>query len=730
MKRFNDVTQPATALLCRALRPAVWTVLVTVLASCSVLPLTLPGRTPEPPPPPMVVDAVDPRVELLWDSYGVPHIFADDETALFYAYGWAQMRSHGDLILRLFAQARGRGAEFGGERFVEADVWTRTNGIPQRADAWLAEQSPHIRAYLDAFVLGMNEFARQNPDAIGDAWRQVLPIQPADPLAHQQRVLNFTFMANPAIAAAVQRQWPVVPGSNAWAIGPDRSSSRNTLLLGNPHLPWSDLFTWYEAHLSAPGLNAYGAGLIGMPTLAIAFNEHLGWTHTVNTYDGADLYELTLSADGYVFDGELRAFDVEQQSLLVLQADGTHATRPLTVRRSVHGPVIAERDGRAIALRVAGLDRPHLLDQYIDMMRATSRSHFEAALARLQMPMFTVMYADRAGNIMHVFNGVVPVRPRGDWRYWQGAVRGDSSSTLWTQAHSYGALPRVLNPPTGWLQNANDPPWTTTIPFVLDPRLFPPYMAPELPMAFRPQRSARMLMEDNRITFEELVAYKYDARMEAADHLVQDVVAAARVSGDEYARAAADVLERWDRTALAQSRGGVLFVAFLRALYRERWPTGTPFEVPWTATAPLATPDGLADPRRAVTLLGETARAVRERYGTLEVAWGDVYRLQRDTLDLPASGGPGEAGVFRVLDFAPLAADSTRFAAVGGDSYILAVEFAEPVRAMTLLAYGNASQPGSPHRTDQLALYARHELRPVWFTRAEVLPHVLLREAF
>ncbi len=52
--------------------------------------------------------------EILWDRYGVPHIFAPDHPSLFHAYGYAQMEAHGELLLRLYAQARGRGAEFYG----------------------------------------------------------------------------------------------------------------------------------------------------------------------------------------------------------------------------------------------------------------------------------------------------------------------------------------------------------------------------------------------------------------------------------------------------------------------------------------------------------------------------------------------------------------------------------------------------------------------------------------
>jgi acyl-homoserine-lactone acylase len=694
----------------------------------------------------------DVRVEVLWDSYGVPHIFAEDAGALFYAFGWAQMRSHGDLLLRLYGQARGRAAEYWGERFVDSDTWILTNGVPARAERWLAAQPPHMASYLDAFVAGINAFAEQNPEAIDPQWAVALPVRTTDVLAHQQRVLHFTFIASPQSIAGIARQWQAagaagasgadawtatdrdvtaaLPGSNAWAVAPSRTAGGRALLLANPHLPWGDIFTLYEAHLVAPGVAAYGATIVGFPVLAMAFNDDLGWTHTVNTIDGADVYELTLDGDAYVFDGSTRSFDIEHHTLRVRAEDGSLTERPLNVRRSVHGPIIAERDGGALALRVAGLDAMQLLGQYWDMVRSTGLAQFEAALSRLQLPLFTVMYADRAGNILHVFNGAVPVRSRGDWAYWQGIVPGDSSATLWTQTHAYHSLPRVLNPTTGWLQNANDPPWTTTIPFPLDPFFFPSYMAPERPLSFRAQRSALMLSEPQRLTLEQLASLKHSTRMGAADHLVHDVVAAARAIGDPDAIAAADVLERWDRNADADSRGAILFQAFYRELQRHRWPDGSPFEIPWTARSPLSTPDGLSDPRAAVALLARAAQIVQRTHGSLDIAWGDIHRFRRDDIDLPANGGPGNVGVFRVIDFEPMPGDSTRFVATGGDSYIAAIEFARPLRARILLTYGNASQPGSPHRTDQLGLAATKQLRTVWLTRDEIMENLALREVF
>jgi acyl-homoserine-lactone acylase len=691
------------------------------------------GRSAAPAPAPMLrrgaIDSTNARVEVLWDDYGVPHIFAQDASALFYAFGWAQMRNHADLILRLYAQARGRAAEYWGERHASYDIWVVTNGIPARAVQWWDKQPAHIRAYLESFVAGMNAYAASNAAGVSAPYRAVLPVQPTDVLAHLQRVLHFTFLASSDLAR-VARQHLQPPGSNAWAIAPSHSASGNALLLMNPHLPWTDLFTWFETHLAMPDMNVYGATLVGMPFLSIGFNQHLGWTHTVNTIDGADLYDLETREEEYTFDGQVRYFERTQHVLRVRQEDGSLVDRPITIRRSIHGPVIAERPGRSIVLRVAGLDAPQIFEQYWDMSRATTREAFESALARLNMPLFTVIYADRRGDIMHVFNGRVPVRSGGDWTYWQGIVPGNTSSTLWTDTHRYNELPRVVNPSSGWLQNANDPPWTTTLPSPLDPVRFAVYMAPQRPLGFRAQRSIRMLTEDARISFDELLAYKHATRMESADHLLQDVVAAARAAGDDDARQAAEVLERWDRTADAGSRGGVLYAELFRMLQRQPWPTGSPFEVPWNPRAPLVTPDGLSDGRLAAAALGLAARRVRALYGSLDVPWGAVYRFRRDTLDLPANGGAGDLGIFRVIDFAPIPGDTTRYQAVGGDSFVAAVQFSSPIVARTVLAYGNASQPGSPHRLDQLQLAARKEMRPVRFTRDAVLPVLTLREYF
>jgi acyl-homoserine-lactone acylase len=336
--------------------------------------------------------------------------------------------------------------------------------------------------------------------------------------------------------------------------------------------------------------------------------------------------------------------------------------------------------------------------------------------------MFNILYGDRNGHILYLFNAQVPIHAKGDWNYWRGVVPGNTSATLWTKIHPYRDLPRVLDPPSGWLQNANDPPWTTTFPQVLNPKDYPAYMAPRF-MHLRAQRSAKMLREKAKISFDETIADKFSSRMELADRILDDLIPAARQLGGELGRQAADVLEAWDRKADANSRGAVLFAAWARSMPASNW-----FATSWKENSPLTTPDGLADPTSAVKVLEAAATTVKLLYGALDVPWGEVARLRYGKVDLPANGGPGLFGIFRVIDLVP--APEGRFQQVAGDTYMAAIEFSNPVRAKVLTAYGNATQPGSPHVGDQLQLYARNEMRSVWHTRKEIEAHLESRKEF
>ena len=122
-----------------------------------------------------------------------------------------------------------------------------------------------------------------------------------------------------------------------------------------------------------------------------------------------------------------------------------------------------------------------------------------------------------------------------------------------------------------------------------------------------------------------------------------------------------------------------------------------------------------------VSLLEEVAAEMKQTYGSLDVAWGDVYRISHNDIDLAGNGGPGALGIFRVAW--PGKEDNGVVHISGGDSWVAIIEFTDKPHARVLLSYGNSTQKDSPHNGDQLALFSRKEFRDAWLSAEEVASH-------
>jgi acyl-homoserine-lactone acylase len=656
--------------------------------------------------------------EILWDRYGVPHIYAKTEAGAFYGFGWAQAHSHGNILLKMYGESRARGAEYWGEKAAGLDRWLIANDVPERSRRWYAQQTPQMRRNLDAFAQGINDYAAKNPNAIAADRRQVLPLTGVDIIQHAHRLMNYNYIASerrvlpdPNAADAA--------GSNAWAVAPAKSASGKALLLANPHLPWApSMLTYYEAHINAPGMSLYGATQVGLPVVRFAFNQNLGFTNTVNTILGYTSYKLDLAEDGYRFDGKVLPFRTVQKSYKVRQPDGTLRTVTFSQRYTVHGPVFDQPGGGTIALKVAGLDRPGVLQQYLSMGKARNWKEFEAALKTLQVPTFNIVYADREGHVFYIHNGILPRHASGDFASLSRPIAGDTSKTLWTSIHGYEDLPKVLDPASGYVQNANDPPWVSTWPRVLDPTRYPPYTAAIGPMSQRAQYANLLLAGPNKVSFDDFVAKKVDTTSLMAKRMLPELLAAASTSGDADVKAAAAVLASWDGRFEAESRGALLFETWAGLFAPANFTSQANYATKWNLEEALSTPRGLKDPTAAVAMLKQAAARTRELYGAIDRPFGEVSRLHLGSVNLPGNGGFGNLGVFRTMTWGPM--KNGERTPVHGETWVSMVEFGTPMRAVGVMSYGNSSQPGSKHNSDQLQFVATKTFRTLWLTRPEV----------
>jgi len=429
----------------------------------------------------------------------------------------------------------------------------------------------------------------------------------------------------------------------------------------------------------------------------------------------------------------------------IRQKDGSFTTENVEVLKTVHGPIIRRDDGVPIAMYAAGLDKPFLLEQVYKMGTAHNFVEFETQLKRLQIPMYNILYADRDGHIEYLFNAPVPKRSEGDWDFWNKPVAGDTSKLLPTGSLTYEELPKAIDPASGYVQNSNEPPWDAAWPTMIDPAKYASYIAPSFP-TFRSDRALRMLSEDPKMSYEMLLKKKLSTRAEGADRLLPDLLAAVDLYGTDRAKKAAAVLKAWDRQAEADSKGALLFWNWSN---RFGMPAATQnslrnFAVPYAVDKPLTTPAGIKDPAAAAAMLDAASEATEKEFGAIDKPWGEFLRLEIngqsagaaagprgapvDGVDLPGNGGPGAIGIFRVVTPGPV---KDGFATpVHGDGFTIAMEFSQPIRAKVLVSYGDCSQPGCKHHTDQLPLFAKKQWRDVWRTRAEIEANLERKDVF
>lgn len=682
-----------------------------------------------------------PHGEIIWDTFGIPHVFARNVEGLFYGFGYAQAQAHGDLLLHLYAEARGRASEYWGAKYEETDRYIIANDVYPRAKEWFSEQTPEMKRNLDAFAAGINAYAAEHPEQLSPEVKVVLPVSGVDVIAHWERVMEYLYLASPTkvLGTPMQMADAVMPamgsneptddaGSNGWAIAPSKSIDGHAMLLSNPHLAWAPSYqTYFEAHLMAPGIDMYGATQVGFPVLRFCFNDDHGLTNTVNPITAETVYKLTLSGGGYLFDGKVRPFKTSTQTFKVRQDDGTLKEETVDMRESVQGPVFTREDGTTVASRVAGLDRPFGIQEYWDLDKAHGLNEFISILKRLQVPMFNMVYADKDGHILYQYNGLVPVRSHGDYKYWTSLVPGDTSDTLWTKIHPYEDLPRTLDPPAGWVQNTNNPPWTNTAT-VLDPNKFPPYMSP-ITMSLRSEQSGLLLMSKDKLSFDDFMHLKMTTRSLLADRILPQLLDAAAQNPDPTVQQAAAVLKDWNHRYDDDSRGALLFEEWAKIFSGPQMSSEKNFAHPWTLSDPFHTPYGLKDPAAAAAMLKEAAENTIAKYGKIDRPFGDVSRFDLGGVNVPGNGGFGNIGIFRVITWSPLKSDGERIP-IHGETYISMIEFSHPMKAMGILTYGESSQPGSKHSGDQLSLLSKEELRPIWLTRSEIEQHMESHKTF
>jgi acyl-homoserine-lactone acylase len=677
------------------------------------------------------------RVEVRRTTHGVPHIKADDLAAAEYALAYVQSEDYGARVPLDLLRSRGEMGRWFGRDSSERDFAARV--AYERAVATYPFLEKDTRDVYEGFAAGANRYVELHPEAFPAKFDP--HFTGYDVLAHDVSIATATqaakFLARndpsfrarraqPAVSAPSEGapegggSWVDTPdeGSNAWAFGPSRTKSKHAILLRNPHLQWNA--GYYEAHITVPGkLDYYGDFRIGGPFGVVGgFNRNLGWSTTNNDPLLEQVYALPLDsahADQYLLDGI--SHPIDRQRVTVEFRDGAAMrTETREVPRTPFGPIVY-RDSAAIYVLRAAMDGDYRAgEQFLHMMRAGSLAEWKDAMRMQARLNSSFTYADRAGNVFYVWNAAIPSLPQGQGNDTT-AVRVRGVADIWTHYVPFDSLPQVLNPKGGYIHNENDPPYFTNMRQPLDRAAYPAYF-PEPRLGLRSQMALKLVDTDHKLSLTDVLALKHSYHMLLSDRVRDDLVSAVRAShpAPDVAHAI-DAIARWDGTVAPTSRGGVLFEIWWRR-YIAGARADTMYAEPWSAAAPTTTPRGLHVPARAVDAFAWATQETTRRYGSADVAWGDVHRVRVGNVDVPVGGCNGDIGCFRVLWYKD-DPDGKR-EAVGGDGWILAVEFGDQPRAFSVLAYGESPDPASPFHSDQAQMFARGELKPVAWSEADI----------
>nr|WP_241776349.1 acylase [Pseudomonas mosselii] len=707
-------------------------------------------------------------------SFGVPHILAKDERGLGYGIGYAYAQDNLCLLASEVLTVNGeRSRYFGGDgKTVEqrdnlsSDLFFTWLNEPAAVDDFLQAQPVAVRDLLDGYASGYNralgERRAEGLPAECGAGDWVRPISSRDLIKLTRRLLaeggvgqfvEAVVAATPpnlaaqrpvvdySVALARQAQFAAERGSNAVAVGSERSANGRGLLLANPHFPWVGGMRFYQMQLTIPGqLDVMGAALPGLPVVNIGFNRHLAWTHTVDTSKHFTLYRLQLDpkdATRYLVDGQSLPLERKQLKVMVKGKDGTLSEVERTIHLSKFGPVV-QWPGRldwdnqaAYSLRDANLDNTRVLQQWYRINRADSLETLKASVGRLQgIPWVNTLAVDAAGQALYLNQSVVPYVDQALLAQCSNpaasgplvVLDGSRSACQWkvdAQAAQPGIFPASLLPSLerrDYVQHANDSAWMANPAQPLTG--FSPLVSrADQPLGMRSRFALQRLQGRGKLGVAELRRMVFDDEVYQASLLLPDLLQWCKgVEADLESVCAS--LRDWNGKADLDSGVGLLHfmnIADALAEHPQSW------RVPFDPADPQHTPRGLAVEQAAVgKLLREAALASLAQVGeagiTADQRWGQIQQAADGT---PVPGGPQGLGVYNAMVSVPVGPGKRLV--VSGSSYLQVVSFTEQgPKAQGLLAFSQSSEQASAHAADQTRAFAAKQLAPIPFTEAQI----------
>jgi acyl-homoserine-lactone acylase len=651
---------------------------------------------------------IDPnRIDIVRDSFGVPHIFAMTDPEVAYGLAWANAEDDFKSMQMAVLSAKNLMGKVLGKEGAAGDYAFALFRCREITEEKWNTLSAEFLQLLDGYIQGINNYAKKHPEEVLN--NKIFPLTPQELVASSVLALTVFNGADDAMKNIFANTIPTLPelnkkGSNAIAVHPSKTTTGEAFLTINAHQPNTGPQAFYEAHVcSEDGWNALGGLLAGGTSILHGVNENLGWAHTVNYCDRMDVYQLEMNPENtlqYKFDGQWLTLE---KKTIRLKIKGI----PVTVKRNVYwskyGATMKNKQG-FFSIRLGANMEIRALEQWYKMNKAKNFTAFYQTISTPGLSMFNITYADKYDTIFYINNALMPVRDTSRIYNWKKTLPGNTSKTLWTAFRNIRELPQYINPKSGFLFNTNHSSFLATASS--DNLKANQFSRADGWETWHNNRSARLLELmplNNSLAYEDLKKIKFDQQLPVQlryPYSIDSMLLLNPAENPDYASLIND-FKSWDKKGDAGSKGAAIFLLAYLHLSKQ-----------------LQGQDARnITKKEAIDTYQYIKDYMLKYFGRTDIVLGDLQKIVRGDKDWPLGGFPDLLSPQWTEKYKDGKLKST-----GGDGLIMFIRFQKgnlPV-IETVNMYGASAKAGSRHFDDQVEMYLQQKTKKMTLNKEEI----------
>ena len=656
------------------------------------------------------------NIEIVRDKWGIPHIYGKTDKEAAYGLAWAHAEDDFKTIQKTFLPAKGMLGSLEGIRGAVLDYAVELLKSREVAYRELKNLPPEGLNVIYGYLDGLNAYASKYPEQV--LVKGSFPLSIYDYLTGLNLMLHLFSDTGDIIGQLLSNSINPIDemsgvdnigssiGSNGFAFNSFKTLDKKSYLNINTHQPLEGPFAWYEAHINSDeGWNMLGGLFPGLPLPVIGTNENLGWTHTYNYPDMNDVFQLVINPKNknqYKLDGSWENFEIKNIKLKVKSILGLKIKVRRKIIWSKFGPVIKNKKGY-FAFFSQSLNNISAIEQWLKMNKAANFNEFEEALKLLGIPRFNIVYADREDNIFYMSNARLSVRDNSI--NWRNLVIGDTSSLILNKYHPYDDLPKLLNPPSGYIFNTNNSPFNSTSKeYNLIEEDYNSTFSYREKENNRSLRFMEIIKDYDKVNFDDFKKIKYDQKYPDSLAYVGNINKIFTLNvQDENLSDVHNLIKNWDKGGSYDNLGAAQWSLFYR------------FILDILSENNLKVTDEIS-----ITFfedaLSKTKKHLQKYFNRIDIVLGDLQKHVRGDVVLPVSGLIDMIAPTYVIEN-----DNGTFRSVSGESYIMLVQYSDSgVEIETVLPYGNSNNNKSPHYTDQMKLYINKKTKKMTLDKDKI----------